>query len=533
MKKFLRSVWGIVCMVGLGLVVLAGAAVGGNYLWYNAQPKFQDITVELGTQQIELSQFFTRYAKAEKAAFVTELTEENLSKAGDIPVILRQGKKEETVTLHIVDTTAPVVEFLAHRSEPSGYEPKPEDFVVNVSDFSETTFSFAQLPEIPTDYRDVELTVVVTDAHGNKTEQSCILSYIWLKESLQLELGESLTSEHLLFAPEKDADFLDIAQLDAVNAGGVGEYTVTSTIGEQTLQCMITVADTTAPTLELKDVSIYPGNRFKAKDFVTTAEDVSGDVELTLLTEPDTTKVGKYTVQIEAKDIYGNTVVQEATLQVVKDKTPPVIKGVGTMTVEKNSDPNYLKGVTARDTKDGNCEVTVSVENVDLSKAGTYYAIYSAEDSSGNKATAKRKIIVSPDSEDTAALVAQIAKSVGNDYLALRTYVRNKVKYTHNWGGNDPVWFGFTNKHGNCYVHALCLKALLDYYGYQTELIWVTNQDDPHYWLIINVGGQWYHIDATPGPYHAKYDQLMTNEMRLATLRGRVWDTSKWPQLND
>ena len=346
-------------------------------------------------------------------------------------------------------------------------------------------------------------------------------------------MGESLTSEHLLFAPEKDADFLDIAQLDAVNAGGVGEYTVTSTIGEQTLQCMITVADTTAPTLELKDVSIYPGNRFKAKDFVTTAEDVSGDVELTLLTEPDTTKVGKYTVQIEAKDIYGNTVVQEATLQVVKDKTPPVIKGVGTMTVEKNSDPNYLKGVTARDAKDGNCEVTVSVENVDLSKAGTYYAIYSAEDSSGNKATAKRKIIVSPDSEDTAALVAQIAKSVGNDYLALRPYVRNKVKYTHNWGGNDPVWFGFTNKHGNCYVHALCLKALLDYYGYQTELIWVTNQDDPHYWLIINVGGQWYHIDATPGPYHAKYDQLMTNEMRLATLRGRVWDTSKWPQLND
>ena len=84
----------------------------------------------------------------------------------------------------------------------------------------------------------------------------------------------------------------------------------------------------------------------------------------------------------------------------------------------------------------------------------------------------------------------------------------------------------FTNRKGNCYVHALCLQRLMTEHGYRTKLIWVT--DKSHYWNLIKLNGTWKHIDATPGVRHTKYS-LMNDAQRLETLQGREWDTSKWP----
>jgi transglutaminase-like putative cysteine protease len=151
---------------------------------------------------------------------------------------------------------------------------------------------------------------------------------------------------------------------------------------------------------------------------------------------------------------------------------------------------------------------------------------YSAVDKSGNKATARRKVVVQHDKEDTKALVRDIAAGLSNDPEAIRDYVRKTIKYSSDWGGDDPVWYGFKNKKGNCYVHALCLQELLEAKGWATKLIWVT--DKSHYWNLVKIGGVWKHIDATPGTRHTKYS-LMNDEQRLETLSGRTWDTSKWP----
>ena len=101
---------------------------------------------------------------------------------------------------------------------------------------------------------------------------------------------------------------------------------------------------------------------------------------------------------------------------------------------------------------------------------------------------------------------------------------------SHDWGDDDPIWYGFNNRRGNCYVHAHCLKALLDYKGYNTQFIWVT--DKSHYWLIIELNGGWKHIDATPGVYHSRYS-LMNDTQRYETLvyygKNRDWDRSAWP----
>ena len=526
MKNFLKSPWGIICIVVLALAVLGGAAVAVNQYWYNAQPKFQDVTVELGTEQVALEAFFGELANEEKAAFETQLTPELMSKAGDVPVMLRHGKFYETVTLHIVDTTVPTATFQTSRIEPAGYVPAPEDFVLEYADLSPVTLSFAQEPEIPTDYRDLVLTVVVSDAFGNQIAEQCTVTYAWMYDAVTLELGEPLTAGHILLEPEKGEAFLDPAQLELINTSGVGQYTIHCTSGGNTEECTVTVVDTTAPTLQLQEVNIYPGNRADLEDFIVLAEDLSGEVTLKMLSTYDRHTLGSYTMEIEATDVHGNTVVGQTMVHVVTDTTPPYIDGLTTMYLEKNSTPDFMAGVTAYDGKDGVCEVTVDVSGVDLTAAGTYYAIYTSVDQSGNSGSSKRKVVVNHDAADTAALVASIASQVGSDPEALRDYVRSKITYTSAWGGDDPVWYGFTQWVGNCYVHNVCLRAVLEYYGYEVQMIWVTDQS--HYWLIINLGGTWYHIDATPGPIHPRYS-LMNDEQRMETLSGRKWDTSQWP----
>ena len=130
---------------------------------------------------------------------------------------------------------------------------------------------------------------------------------------------------------------------------------------------------------------------------------------------------------------------------------------------------------------------------------------------------------------ELTALVNQIASTHSADPEALRDYVRNTIYYSSSWGGDDPVWYGFKEKNGNCYVHALCLNSLLRYHGYNTKLIWTTCRT--HYWLLIELNGEWKHIDPTPSRLHGRYS-LMSDDQRYETLKGRDWDRSAWPTCN-
>ncbi len=492
--------------------------------WLYCQPKFHDLTVELGTETIGVEDFMTEYAYARNAGIVTDLSTVDISVVGSFPLTLRSGYKDETVTLTIEDTTPPKAEFISWRQEKPDYIPDPYDFVASYYDLSDVTVYFAQDVDVPSDYADQNVTVVVEDAYGNAVSGQCTLSILWMKNEYTMELGESLCREDLLYDPERDGSKIAQGDIDAVNQSGVGAYTVASLVDENV--CQVHVVDTTPPELSVTNVSVFKGKKVTVDDFVETCSDISGDVEVRLLTEPDVDTLGRQTVTIEATDINGNTATATATLAVVRDKKPPVIKGLTTLSIAKNSTPDYLAGVSAIDAADGACEVIYDASGVDLATAGTYYVTYTSKDKDGNIASSRRTIVVGHDKADTDALVASIAAELGSDPEAIRDYVRNTIKYSHNDGGSDPVWYGFTNKSGNCLVHALCLQSLLTEKGYETQLIWVTNRS--HYWLIIHLDGKWRHIDATPGNWHTKYS-LMTDEQRYSILQGRDWDRSAWP----
>jgi hypothetical protein len=517
-------------MEGLATVLLtlmmALGAVWG--IQRDQQPRFRDVTIHAGDEMPVLADFATEYAVLNKCAPVTDLSALDSCDVGEHPITLRCGAREETVMLRILDSLPPelTVQDLVLLL---GAELTPETAVTHLWDHDDVELSFDREAVMPADYSPLVLNVIARDGSGNETTAPVTVLFNWLREEVSLEYGETLKREDLLLDPAKDGALITDEALEVINTAPVGDHELTSTSGGRTLTCRIAVRDTKGPELELKELQVYLNLSVKVEAFVVSATDASGEVKLAFVTEPDFYTEGPQTVVIEAQDIYGNVTTAETVLYMVTDMTPPVIYGVNQpLTVAKHSSPNYLENVSAVDNRDGNVEVTVDARRVNTAAAGSYVVIYTARDKSGNTTTYRRTVHVQHDAEDTAALVESIAATLSNDPEAIRDYVRNSIRYSSSWGGEDPVWMGFSDKHGNCYVHALCLKAILDLKGFNTQLIWVTAKS--HYWLVIEIEpGVWRHIDATPSSLHSRYS-LMTDEQRYWTLSGRDWDRTAWPK---
>lgn len=516
------------CSFAAATVLLAAATFwAGLGIWSYQQPKFQDVQVELGTESISIRDFMTDNAKLKKVGFVSDPGLVNLNRTGETEITFSHGGARETVILSVCDTTAPQVVFEKKLVKPIDYIPNPEDFVVSVADADKTKIYFAHDVVLPKDYSDVTATVVVEDASGNRTEEKCVLSWRWMQEKIHLEYGERLTIEDVLLDPVHDKTLVDQAEIDRINKSGLGTYTLSSTVGQRTIECTVVVEDTTGPQLELRDVQVPVGGTANLESFVASVKDISGVAEVRLMTELEFTNQGKHAVTIEAEDIHGNVTTGEALLWVATDFQAPRITGAEEpISIEKHGALNLMEGVTARDNKDGVCKVNCDTGALDPDVAGAYFVTYTAVDSSGNQAVVKRKITVEHDMEDTKALVREIADSLSDDPEEIRDYVRSSIRYNHDWGGDDPTWYGFTTRTGNCYVHANCLKDIFDLKGIENQMIWVENKS--HYWLIVKINGVWKHIDPTPGPTHSTYS-LMNDAERLSTLTGRKWDTSLWP----
>lgn len=517
-KKTLRLV--------LAAILIFAVAVGGWFglrAWRDAtHPLFQDANLELGTRTLSIDIFFTDRTDPEKAAFVTDPGSIDLTQAGQYPMVLRHGEEEVSVTLTVADTIPPKTEFRNLTAYP-GYLPTPEEFIVSSADLSGVSISFGEAFTAPEGFGDVEVEVLATDGFGNQTAQICTISYGWIKDTT-LELGSDLNLADLLYNAQ-DAALLGQTDISAVNNRAVGAYVVTSTANGYSCTCTVTVEDTTGPQVTTQTATVYKGQTPDAAAFVVKATDLSGEVNLELVTQPNTGTEGTKTVQIRATDQFGNETIVEATLEVIRDTEAPTVTGLTDIIVEKNTQPDYETGVSAQDNLDGVVDFSYNPNSVDLAYPGIYYVFYTATDAEGNVGTYRRRVQVGQDSEATAALVAQWAEKCPDDPVGIKNYVKNNIVYNTSWGGDDPVAYGFSKKAGNCLVHAVCLQEMLTAKGYESQIIWTTEKT--HYWVVVLVDGVWWHLDGTPGQ-NGQFG-LMSDQKRLSNLRNRVWEFDAWP----
>lgn len=531
-KDFFKTLKGMIIMVVAAGLLAAGVGIGIGRV---SNDRFQDVSVELGTESVPVTKFMTKHANINKVSFVSDPGAIDLNSLGETEVTLRHGNQVETVMFRVVDTTAPEVEFVTLLEKEEGYIPDPQDFVKSVSDQDTTTVAFANDVVISSDYADTVCTVVVTDASGNKTTGECVLRFGRYRKEVTKEYGMPLTKGDILLSVERDGDSIDQAQIDLINKSLPGSYEVMVNLNGVEDICTVKVQDTTGPELIVKDVSIEPGDSIKLEKFVVSVSDISGGVRLVLKTPLDNRKEETQRAVIEAEDPYGNVTTAEATLRVTKDDEGPKINFAHDYVQAQcgGEKPNYMVGVTAFDEVDGECMVIYDDSAVKMDEIGTYQVVYTAKDKSGNTTTKKRDVVVTFDYSPEALTnkakiyIRNAATELSSDPEQIRDYVRDKIKYNSNWGGDDPISYGFEKRKGNCYVHALILKALLDEKGFESELIWVT--DHTHYWVVVKIDGVWKHIDATPSRgFHNKYS-LMDDAQRLETLKGRDWDRDLWP----
>ena len=546
-------------IVVIAVVVVLILAILAIILFNIFSKKVKDhVQLELGTQEIKIQDFLTDEKYVENAEFVTDISQIDLSKVATYEITIKLNDKEYTSTLDIKDTTAPQVKFQDVDGY-TDYQINPEDFIAEKTDASNMEVSLGNEVTI-NGFGEYHPLIIVKDEYGNETNQECLLNISYIKSKFILEYGNKLTKEDLLFNVAEYQDTINQQDIDTINSYDVGEYDLKSVYDGQEKVTKITIQDTIAPELVLKDVTLYTEQTITdANQFVEKAEDLAG-VTLNLLTEIDYSIIGDQEVTIEAVDGHGNKTSQTAKLTIKEDTEGPVFSGISDLKVTKGDTADYKKGVTAKDGKDGDVEFTVDSSSVKLDTAGTYYATYTATDKAGNTTTSKRKIVVSEKS--TASSSSSSSSSSGDVYakadefiakatsgvsgtankiLAIKNYLRNNIKYSHRYNAsntgsvNAAAMKAFTAYEGDCYIHAAAAQVMFTRLGVQSII--VNALDYTHYWNMVYINGGWKHVDPTPGWAYADVG-FMNDAKRLETLRRingyeyRDWDRSKFPVAN-
>lgn len=226
------------------------------------------------------------------------------------------------------------------------------------------------------------------------------------------------------------------------------------------------------------------------------------------------------------------------------DVTAPRLLGVRDITVALNGTVSYRDGVSAEDDVDGPVAVQIDAAAVDLTAAGEYPVLYSAQDAAGNRAEQTVTVTVvetetvdqgvdEPTEDVTPAehqggggtqaipldqvtqeevdkladkVLAKIIKSGMSQRekaKAIFNYVNRNIKYV---GSSDKsswlvgAYVGFTRGRGDCYNYFACSKALLTRAGISNVDLHRVGGNSRHYWQLVNTGDGWYHFDACPHP---------------------------------
>jgi transglutaminase-like putative cysteine protease len=174
--------------------------------------------------------------------------------------------------------------------------------------------------------------------------------------------------------------------------------------------------------------------------------------------------------------------------------------------------PDFKSGISAVDDLGVPAKVFIDSSLVDQSAPGTYKAFYRAYGLRGGKAEHEGLVTVTKcDSEKAYALIDGILEEIVNDGMtdkqkarAIFDYAKSAIKSedaAEHATSLDGAYFGLTNGTGDSYTSAALLEQLYARAGIASVLVarQPTKENDyEHNWVMINIGGGWYHCDSTP-----------------------------------
>ncbi len=370
-----------------------------------------------------------------------------------------------------------------------------------------------------------------------------------IRTMVEVEAGGDMASTEDFMVEPWDSIRLqtDISQIDPTSPG---VYTLEFDWGPFSKNSTLVVRDSVAPVGTTKDLTGSLQDSFSPEDFVTFAEDKTG-VEIYFARNIDYSREGLQEVEIYLEDGGGNRTLLKAELTLYDPDKVPVIEGVQDKYLYAGETVSYRMGVKASSDLDPAPELTIDNSRVDLDTPGTYPVTYTATDCYGRSSSASAWVFVEdkPDNYDDMQQVDRLAEErveqlilpgmteIEKAYTLFR-WVRRNVPWSNASTVHDEVaetLAALTGRAGDCYTHAMVYKKLLDTAGIANRVVERSSGDGEHFWLLVRIKGEWYHVD--PSPVHmaagviflATDSQLEEFDRKYYRHTYYIYDTTRYP----
>ncbi|MCL2755156.1 MAG: hypothetical protein FWD35_05520, partial [Oscillospiraceae bacterium] len=345
------------------------------------------------------------------------------------------------------------------------------------------------------------------------------------------------------------------AFIDAPNINTPGIYNVTVRISDAfnnntTINAVCEIFALNSP-IYVEAGEKTPRSAFTLEGFAafTDLTRITDTPELDLLELPEDfyATTGEYPVHIIIDGVPFPAAI------VVRDTTPPVISGTRDLTALVGTTLSYRAGVTVTDNYDTNPRLSIDSNLVDLRQIGTYTAIYTATDASGNSASVSVTVtVVDIESHELYAAAHERLTELGvfnTDDPAEKTrlihrYVIRNLEYHDNnpFDSSDETQFAYNvlrNMRGNCLAAQRVSEVLLTMAGIENRRI--RNTGAPilnHVWNLVHINGEWYHFDSTDFKDSKYPDTHMFTVATSRTLSGQrrnvyTYETAGLPPIRE
>ena len=258
---------------------------------------------------------------------------------------------------------------------------------------------------------------------------------------------------------------------------------------------IVNIIDNVSPIITLTGETksnACPNQKYKEEGY-KAFDEIDGD-----LTDKVVVKLSNSEIIYEVSDSYGNK--EKVTRQIASlDETAPILSLKGSQTIYMRKGSKYNEfGYNVSDNCDTNVRVEVS-GNIDTNNDGTYTLIYTAIDSSGNKTSLKRNVVVYTD--DKIGIVYLTfddgPSGTGSTEKILNILKAEGIKATFFVTGNGPDYLikreydeGHTVAlHTNTHDYSRVYSSVDNYYS---DLNTVRNR-------VYNITGVYSNIIRFPG----------------------------------
>ena len=273
------------------------------------------------------------------------------------------------------------------------------------------------------------------------------------------------------------------------------------------------IRDTIAPQVEAKDVTGATNKKYAPADFIVSCSDAT-EVRLRYASEPDFTKEGRQSIEIIAQDAGGNETRSSVNLDLFDDTEAPVITGAINRTAYVKETIAYRTGITVTDNVDPAPKLTIDNSEVDLNKEGIYPVTFTATDFCGNSSSVTVNVTVEPvpTGYENIEKLNEKAEQLLAKILTPEMTEIEKAFAIFRWIRTNVTWYGGRVQHnyvdqalkalngttGDCYTCTVGCKVLLEHAGFEVKYMERSGVPGIHIWLMVKVGGEWYHMDPSP-----------------------------------